>query len=257
VRAQVAKLINAAETREIVFCRGATEALNLVASAFQRAGLKRGDEIVVTEAEHFSNIIPWVLACQETGATLRAAPVTESADLDLDQFEQLLTDRVKIVSATHKSNVTGITFPVKEITRLAHERGIPVVIDGAQAVPHLPVDVRAIGCDIYVGSGHKMGGPSSVGFLYGRAQQLEELPVVEGGSMMAESADFRQVKPKPIPHKFEAGEPAFGEVIPWGCGHRLLDKSRDRPNRSVRAGADRLRDQAPCRHPGCPGARRL
>jgi cysteine desulfurase / selenocysteine lyase len=217
VRAQVAKLINAAETREIVFCRGATEALNLVASAFQRAGLKRGDEIVVTGAEHFSNIIPWVLACQETGATLRAAPVTESADLDLDQFEQLLTDRVKIVSATHKSNVTGITFPVKEITRLAHERGIPVVIDGAQAVPHLPVDVRAIGCDIYVGSGHKMGGPSSVGFLYGRAQQLEELPVVEGGSMMAESADFRQVKPKPIPHKFEAGEPAFGEVIPWGA----------------------------------------
>jgi cysteine desulfurase / selenocysteine lyase len=153
VRAQLAKLINAAGPREIIFCRGATEALNLVASAFQRAGLQRGDEIVATEGEHFSNIVPWLRACQGTGATLRAAPITESAELDLDQFEQMLTDRVKVVSATQKSNVTGITFPVKEITRLAHERDIPVVIDGAQAVPHLPVDVRDIDCDIYVGSG--------------------------------------------------------------------------------------------------------
>jgi cysteine desulfurase/selenocysteine lyase len=179
--------------------------------------LKRGDEIVVTEAEHFSNIIPWLLACQDTGATLRAAPVTESAELDMDQFREMLTDRVKVVAATHVSNVTGTIYPVHDITCLAHERDIPVVIDGAQAVPHLPVDVRALGCDFYVGSGHKMGGPSSVGFLYGRSRQLKELPEVEGGSTMAKSADFRHFEPKPIPHKFEAGEPAFGEVIPWGA----------------------------------------
>jgi cysteine desulfurase/selenocysteine lyase len=124
---------------------------------------------------------------------------------------------VKVVAVTHVSNVTGSIYPVTEITRLAHERDIPVVIDGAQAVPHLPVDVRAIGCDYYVGSRHKMGGPSSVGFLYGQAKQLEALPIAAGGSMMAESADFEQVTPKPIPHKLEAGEPSFGEVIPWGA----------------------------------------
>jgi cysteine desulfurase/selenocysteine lyase len=217
VRAQVAKLINAAEPREIIFCRGATEGLNLLARGFQRDGLQPGDEVLVTEAEHYSNIIPWLLACQETGARLRAAPITQSAELDMDQFRRMLTDRVKVVAVTHVSNVTGSIYPVTEITRLAHERDIPVVIDGAQAVPHLPVDVRAIGCDYYVGSGHKMGGPSSVGFLYGQARQLEALPIAEGGSMMAESADFEQVTPKPIPHKFEAGEPSFGEVIPWGA----------------------------------------
>jgi len=217
VRAQTATMINAAEPREIIFCRGATEGLNLIARGLQRGGLQPGDEILVTEAEHFSNIVPWLLVCQETGATLRAVPITPSADLDMDQFRRMLTDRVKVVAATHVSNVTGTIYPVQEITRLAHERDIPVLIDGAQAVPHLPVDVRAIGCDFYVGSGHKVGGPSSVGFLYGQARRLEEMPIADGGSMMAESADFQHVTPKPIPHKFEAGEPSFGEVIPWGA----------------------------------------
>ncbi len=218
VRALVAKLINATEPREMIFCRGATEGLNLVARGLQHGGtVKPGDEILVTEAEHFSNIVPWLLVCQGTGATLRTAPISPSAELDMDQFRRMLTDRVKIVAATHVSNVTGTIYPVNEITRLAHERDIPVVIDGAQAVPHLPVDVRAIGCDFYVGSGHKMGVPSSVGFLYGQAQRLEQMPIADGGSLMAESADFQHVKPKPIPHKFEAGEPAFGEVIPWGA----------------------------------------
>jgi len=218
VRAQTATLINAAEPREIIFCRGATEGLNLLARGIQRgAGLQPGDEILLTEAEHFSNIVPWLLVCQETGASLRAAPITPSTDLDMDQFRGMLTDRVKVVAATHVSNVTGTIYPVAEMTRLAHERDIPVVIDGAQAVPHLPVDVQAIGCDFYVGCGHKMGGPSSVGFLYGQARQLEAMPIADGGSLMAESADFEHVTPKPIPHKFEAGEPAFGEVIPWGA----------------------------------------
>jgi len=144
-------------------------------------------------------------------------PITPSTDLDMDQFRGMLTDRVKVVAATHVSNVTGTIYPVAEMTRLAHERDIPVVIDGAQAVPHLPVDVQAIGCDFYVGCGHKMGGPSSVGFLYGQARQLEAMLIADGGSLMAESADFEHVTPKPIPHKFEAGEPAFGEVIPWGA----------------------------------------
>ncbi len=217
VRAQVATLLNAAEPREMIFCRRATEGLNLVARGLQHGCmLHPGDEILVTEAEHFSNIIPWLLVCQQTGATLRAAPISPSAELDMDQFRRMLTDRVK-VAATHVSNVTGTIYPVNQITHLAHERGIPVLIDGAQTVPHLPVDVHAIGCDFYVGSGHKMGGRSSVGFLYGRAERLEQMPIADGGSLMAESVDLRSVTPKPIPHKFEAGEPAFGEVIPWGA----------------------------------------
>jgi cysteine desulfurase / selenocysteine lyase len=215
-REKVAKLINAAEPREIVFTRGATEALNLLGWAFSRPGqLQSGDEVLLTETEHHSNIVPWLLACQQTGAKLRAAPVLPNGDVDLDAFERMLTDRVKVVAVTYVSNVTGGINPVKRMTELAHARGITVVVDGAQATPHMPVDVRGIGCEFYAGSGHKMGGPSSVGFLYGRAKELEALPLADGGSTMAESVSFTEVKPKPIPAKYEAGEPAFGEVEAW------------------------------------------
>jgi cysteine desulfurase/selenocysteine lyase len=217
-RAKVAKLINAAEPREIIFCRGATEALNLISRCFEQDSLEEGDEILVTEAEHHSNILPWLLACRTRGAKLRAAPITPEGDLDLAAFERMLNERVRVVGVTHMSNVTGAVYPVKEITAMAHARGIPVMVDGAQAAPHMPVDVREIGCDFYAGSGHKMGGPSSVGFLYGRADVLERLPAADGGSTMAESVSFDDFKPKPIPHKYEAGEPAFGEVEAWGAG---------------------------------------
>jgi cysteine desulfurase/selenocysteine lyase len=214
-RGKVAKLINAAEAREIVFCRGATEALNLIARAVQNDGLSAGHEVLVTEAEHHSNFIPWMVSCREAGAKFVVVPVTKSGEIDLRQFEKMLTNRVRAVSIAHVSNVTGGVFPVKQMTAMAKERGIPVMVDGAQAVPHFPVDVRDIGCDFYAGSGHKMGGPSSVGFLYGRAEMLEKYPTADGGSTMAETVTLRDFKPKPIPHKFEAGEPAFGEVLAW------------------------------------------
>lgn len=215
-RASVARLLNAAEPREIIFCRGATEALNLVARMIQHQGLTSGDEILITEMEHHSNIGPWLMACQETGATLKVVPITPSGDLDLARLEAMLGDRTKILAVTHVSNVTGTINPVKRITKMAKARGIPVLVDGAQAVPHFPVDVRDIGCDFYAGTGHKMGGPSSVGFLWGRADVLEAMPLADSGSTMSEDMTFEKITPKPLPHKYEAGEPPFSEVEAWG-----------------------------------------
>ncbi len=215
-RKKVAKLLNAAEPREIVFCRGGTEALNLVARMVQHQGLGPGDEILITEMEHHSNIGPWLMACQESGAALKVVPITPDADLDLARLEEMLTDRVKILSVTHVSNVTGAINPVNHITAMAHAKGIPVLVDGAQAAAHFPVDVRDIGCEFYAGSGHKIGGPSSVGFLYGRADVLETMPLAHSGSTMAEDMTFEKITPKPLPHKYEAGEPPFSEVEAWG-----------------------------------------
>jgi cysteine desulfurase/selenocysteine lyase len=216
-REKLASLLNAAEPREILFYRGATEALNHVAHGFAREWLHAGDEVLITAAEHHSNLIPWLLACRKTGAVLRAAPLHESADLDLDAFERMLNDRVKLVAVTHASNVTGALFPVKRVTELAHARGIPVLVDGAQAMPHVPVDVRDIDCELYTGSGHKMGGPSSVGCLYGKASFLERLPVGDGGANMAQRASLEDFTTKPLPNRHEAGEPAFAEVAAWGA----------------------------------------
>jgi cysteine desulfurase/selenocysteine lyase len=215
-RGKVAKMIGAAEPREIVFCRGATEAINLMARALEQDGLSEGDEVLVTQAEHHSNLIPWMLACRQTGARLQVVPIQPNGDLDLQVVERMLTERVRMLAVTAVSNVTGGIYPVKTLTAMAHARGIPVLVDGAQAVPHMPVDVRDIGCDFYAGSGHKVGGPSSVGFLYGKAERLERLPAADGGSTMAETVTLQDFKPKPIPFKYEAGEPAFGEVEAWG-----------------------------------------
>src|SRR3954453_3587468 len=216
-RARAARLINAADPKEIIFCRGATEAINLIARAYEQDSLTAGDEIVVTTAEHHSNLLPWLLACKQVGAHLRPVPLAPNGDVDMSAFESMLDGPVKVVAATHVSNVTGSVFPVDEITAIAHSKGIPVLVDGAQAVPHMPVDVRSIGCDFYAGSGHKMGGPSSVGFLYGRADVLDRLPASDGGSTMAESVSFDDFQPKPLPQKYEAGEPAFAEVEAWGA----------------------------------------
>ena len=217
VRKQVASLINAHSPQEIIFRRGATEALNLVSRIIQHSGLREGDEILLTQAEHHSNIVPWLRVAKETGACIRVAPLSETGNIDLEQYAAALSDRTRIVGITYVSNVTGAIFPVKEMARLAKEKGIPVLVDGAQATPHMPVDVQEIGCDYYAGSGHKMGGPSSVGFVYGTAERLERAPAADGGSTMAQSVSFEGFTPKPPPHKFEAGEPAFGEVAAWGA----------------------------------------
>jgi cysteine desulfurase/selenocysteine lyase len=216
-RGRVAKLLNAAEPREIVFCRGATEALNLVSRMVQHQGLGPGDEILVTELEHHANIGPWLMICQESGASLKVVPITASADLDLDRLEEMLTPAVKFLAVRHVSNVTGGINPVKKITAMAHAKGIMVLVDGAQAVPHFPVNVRDIGCEFYAGSGHKMGGPSSVGFLYGRADVMEKMPLADSGSTMAQDMTFETIVPKPLPDKYEAGEPPFSEVESWGA----------------------------------------
>jgi cysteine desulfurase/selenocysteine lyase len=215
-RAKVAELLNAAEPREIIFCRGATEALNLVCRMIQHQGLALGDEVLITEMEHHSNIGPWLMACEETGATLKVVPIAPSGDLDLGRLEAMLNERTKILAVSHVSNVTGAINPVKRITAMAHAKGIKVLVDGAQAVPHFPVDVRDIGCEFYAATGHKMGGPSSVGFLYGRADVMETMPLADSGSTMSEDMTFEKITPKPLPHKYEAGEPPFSEVEAWG-----------------------------------------
>jgi len=215
-RSKVAKFINADE-REIIFQRGATEGLNHLANVFARGVLREGDEILVSAMEHHSNIVPWQIACGESGARLRVAPINEAGELDLDGFESKLSERTKLVAVAHVSNVLGTINPLREVVSMAHERDIPVVVDGAQGIPHLPVDVRETGCDFYAVSSHKMGGPSSVGFLYGRAEWLERLPIIEGGSHMAEKVSFEEEpQVKSLPMKYEAGTPAFAEVIAYG-----------------------------------------
>jgi cysteine desulfurase/selenocysteine lyase len=253
-RKRVAKLLNAAQPREIIFCRGATEALNLVARMVQHQGLGPGDEILVTEMEHHSNIGPWLMACQEGGATLKVVPITPSADLDLERLQEMLTPKVKILAVSHMSNVTGCINPVKKITAMAHAKGIMVLVDGAQAVPHFPVDVREIGCEFYAGSGHKMGGPSSVGFLYGRADVLVKMPLADSGSTMAEDMDFDHITPKPLPDKYEAGEPPFSEVECWGAA---IDYWNGIGLKKIEAYERQLTEYARARLAAIPGIRLL
>jgi cysteine desulfurase/selenocysteine lyase len=215
-REKIAKFINAPNAREVVFERGATEAISRLANSFARGVLKEGDEILVTAMEHHSNLVPWQIACRESGAKLKVAFINDKDELKLDQFESKLTERTKIVAVTHVSNVLGTINPIKRICEMAYERNIRSVIDGAQAAAHLPVDVQDLGCDFYAVSGHKMGGPSSIGFLYGREVWLESLPPIEGGSVMADTVTFEDFTTKPLPKKVEAGTPAFAEAIAFG-----------------------------------------
>jgi cysteine desulfurase/selenocysteine lyase len=216
-RAKVQRFLNAAEAREIVFTRNATEAINLVASSYGRRFLKRGDEVLLSEIEHHSNIVPWQMLRDEIGIALKVAPVDERGALRMDRFRALLSDRTKLVAITQMSNALGTVVPVGEITRLAHEARARVLVDGCQAVPHMPVDVRAIDADFYVFSGHKLYGPSGIGVLYGKAELLEAMPPYQGGGDMIVSVSFEKSEYAPIPHKFEAGTPHIAGAIGLGA----------------------------------------
>jgi len=212
-RERVRRFINAAEAREVVFVRGATEAINLVAATYGRGQVSAGDEIVISEMEHHSNIVPWQMLCEEKGARLRVIPITDSGELRLDEYERLLTSRTRIVALTHVSNVLGTINPVESVVQVAHDRGIPVLIDGAQAVAHMAVDVQALGCDFYVFSGHKVFGPTGIGVLYGRAALLEAMPPYQGGGDMIRSVTFERTLYNDVPYKFEAGTPNIAGVV--------------------------------------------
>jgi cysteine desulfurase/selenocysteine lyase len=216
-RAKVQRFLNAPEAREIVFTRNATEAINLVAASYGRRFLKRGDEVLISEIEHHSNIVPWQMLRDETGIAIKVAPVDERGALRMDRFRALLTERTKLVAITHMSNALGTIVPVTEIARLAHEAGARVLIDGCQAVPHMPVDVQAIDADFYVFSGHKLYGPSGIGALYGKAELLEAMPPYQGGGDMIVSVSFEKSEYAPIPHKFEAGTPHIAGAIGLGA----------------------------------------
>ena len=212
-RAAVQRFLNAREAREIVFVRGTTEAINLVAQAYARPLLRPGDEIVVSILEHHSNFVPWKMACEATGARLRVVPMTDEGTLRLDEYERLLFDRTRLVAIGHVSNALGTVNPVAEIVRLAHARGIPVLVDGAQAVSHLDVDVRALGCDFYAFSGHKLFGPTGIGVLYGRADLMDRMPPWQGGGDMISSVTLDEVRYNTLPAKFEAGTPDIAGAI--------------------------------------------
>ena len=213
--------INAAEAGEVLFTRGTTESINLVASSWGRKHLGPGDEVIVSTMEHHSNIVPWQLVCEERGAKLKILPVTRSGELCMDAFEKLLSARTKLVATVHVSNALGTINPVQRIIELAHARGVPVLLDGAQAMPHLRVDVGALDVDFYAFSGHKVFGPTGVGILYGKASLLNDMPPYQGGGEMIERVTFEKTTFNTLPHKFEAGTPnivggiGLGAALSW------------------------------------------
>ena len=216
-RGKVRAFLNAASTREIVFTRNSTEGINLVAHAFGRWRVNAGDEIVITAMEHHSNIVPWQLLCEERGAQLRIAPIDDSGALILDELQALLTPRTRLLSVTHMSNALGTVNPIATIVRMAHARGVPVLVDGSQAAYHMPVDVQALDCDFYVATGHKLYGPTGIGVLYGRESLLAEMPPFLGGGDMIRSVTFEKSTWNELPYKFEAGTPDIAGAIGLGA----------------------------------------
>lgn len=223
-RKKIRIFINAKEDREIIFVRSTTEGINLLAQTYGRKNVGKQDEIVISAMEHHSNIVPWQMLCREKGAHLRVIPMNNRGELILDEYEKLLNNRTRLVSVTHVSNVLGTLNPISEIVRLAHCRGIPVHLDGAQAVPHLKIDVGKIKCDFYTFSGHKLFGPTGVGVFYGKADLLEGLPPYQGGGGMVKLVTFEKTTYADIPNRFEAGTPNISGSIGLGAAVEYLNK---------------------------------
>ena len=216
-RLKVQRLLNAADDREIIFTSGTTGSINIVAQSYGRQNFGPGDEVIVSNMEHHSNIVPWQMLRDELGIVLRVVPIDESGELLLDEYERMLSPRTRLVSITHVSNALGTILPVKQITGMAHAHGVPVMLDGAQAVPHMPVDVQALDCDFYVFSGHKLFGPTGIGVLYGKAERLDAMPPVQGGGDMIKSVTFEKTIYNDLPFKFEAGTPNIAGAIGLGA----------------------------------------
>jgi cysteine desulfurase/selenocysteine lyase len=223
-RETVRQFVNAADASGIIFVRGATEGINLVAQSYGRTHVRSGDEVLVTALEHHSNIVPWQLLCEEKGARLRVVPIHDNGELALDAFASLLTPRTKIAAVAHVSNALGTINPVRQIVQMAHGHGIPVLVDGAQAVPHLAVDVQALDCDFYVFSAHKVYGPTGIGVLYGKSALLEAMPPYQGGGDMISSVTFEKTTYNNLPHKFEAGTPDISGVIGLGAALEYMNR---------------------------------
>ena len=251
-REEVRRFISAADTREIIYVRGTTEAINLVAHSYGRPNVGAGDEIVISAMEHHSNIVPWQMLCDERGAVLRVVPINDAGELLLDEFEKTLNERTRLVAVNHVSNALGTINPVREIIAMAHGRGVPVLLDGAQAIPHMPVDVRELDCDFYAFSGHKLFGPNGIGILYGKRELLEEMPPYQGGGDMISSVTFEKTTYNDLPYKFEAGTPNVGDAIGLGEAIRYLSRiGMDR----IAAYEKELLDYATQAVSGVPGVR--
>ncbi len=222
-RETMQRFLNAASPRECVFVRGTTEAINLVVNTLGRRVVGAGDEVVITAMEHHSNIVPWQMLCEEKGSRLRVVPVNDAGEIMMEEFEKFLGPRTRFVSVVHQSNALGTINPVARITALARDRGIPVLIDGAQAAAHQPIDVRAIGCDFYALSGHKMYGPSGIGVLYGRLDRLEAMPPWQGGGEMISSVSFEKTHYAKVPHKFEGGTPNISGAVGLAAAVEYLE----------------------------------
>ncbi len=212
-RKTVASFINAPHQHEIIFTRGTTEAINLVASSFGKKFIRPGDEVIISALEHHSNIVPWQIACEERDATLKVIPINEKGELILEEYQKMLNEKTRLVAITHVSNSLGTVNPVKEMIEAAHSKDIPVLIDGAQAIPHMKVDVQELNCDFYCFSGHKMYGPMGVGVLYGKEEWLEKMPPYQGGGEMIKEVTFEKTTYNELPFKFEAGTPNVGDVL--------------------------------------------
>ena len=216
VRQKVQRFINAESSKEIIFVRGTTEGINLTAQSYGRAFLKKGDEIIISAMEHHSNIVPWQMLCGQIGARLRVVPINDRGELLVDEYEKLINAKTKLVAMAHVSNALGTINPVKKLIRLAHDHGVPVLVDGAQAIGHLKVDVRDLDADFYIFSAHKMYGPTGVGVLYGKMEFLERMPPYQGGGDMISSVSFEKTEYNVLPYKFEAGTPHISGVIALG-----------------------------------------